>query len=74
LISVKDTGMGISKENLEQIFNRFFRTDEARSRYKGGSGLGLSIVKEIIKSHNGTISVNSVLNQGTEFIIRIPKI
>jgi len=73
-ISFKDTGMGIAPDNIERIFNRFYRTDEARSRYKGGSGLGLAIVKEIIKSHNGTIEVKSKIDHGTEFIIRIPKI
>jgi len=74
VIIFQDSGMGIAPEYLERIFDRFFRTDEARTRFAGGTGLGLSIIKEIIKAHNGSINVNSQLGQGSEFIIRVPKI
>jgi signal transduction histidine kinase len=73
-IHFKDTGIGISAENLPLIFNRFFRADEARSRYAGGAGLGLAIAREIVNAHMGTIEADSQLGIGTEFVIRIPKI
>ncbi|MGF9978024.1 sensor histidine kinase [Viridibacillus arvi] len=71
-IEVKDTGMGISKELLERIFDRFYRVDKSRSRNSGSSGLGLSIGKFIVESLNGTIEVSSTLNKGSEFTIIIP--
>ncbi|WP_423363127.1 sensor histidine kinase [Mycoplasma sp. P36-A1] len=67
--SVKDTGIGIEFEDIKNIFNRFYRVDKSRSRETGGSGLGLSIVKEIVESLGGTIEVSSEVNKGTEFII-----
>jgi signal transduction histidine kinase len=72
VIEVTDTGIGIPKIDLPRIFDRFFRVDKARSRVTGGTGLGLSIVKDIIEAHGGTISVNSVVNVGTTFSIRLP--
>jgi len=72
-ISVKDTGVGIPKENLKQIWTRFFKSDESRGKDKRGTGLGLSIVKEIIQAHNETIDVISTEGIGTEFIFRLPK-
>lgn len=66
---VKDYGVGIKKEHLDNIFERFYRVDKNRSRKLGGSGLGLSIVKNIIELHNGKIKANSEINNGTEFII-----
>lgn len=69
---VKDTGIGIPKEDLPRIFERFYRVD--KSRKSGGTGLGLAIVKHIVKSFGGTIEVKSELNKGTEFIFRIKHI
>ncbi|GGI39890.1 ATP-binding protein [Mammaliicoccus stepanovicii] len=72
-IIVRDTGVGIAKEHLEQIFNRFYKVDQSRTRGKNGTGLGLFIVQKIIDSHEGTISVNSVVGEGTTFFITLPK-
>ncbi|SHH12103.1 HAMP domain-containing sensor histidine kinase [Tepidibacter thalassicus] len=72
-ISVKDTGIGIPNEEISRIFERFYRVDKARSRKIGGTGLGLAIVKHIVISLNGNIEVKSKLNEGTEFIVFIPK-
>ena len=68
-VSIKDSGMGISKENQQRIFERFYRVDKARSRQNGGTGLGLSIVKYICNYYDLEIKVNSELNKGAEFII-----
>ncbi len=68
-ISVKDQGCGISQEDQERIFERFYRVDKARSRESGGTGLGLSIVKHIALSHNGSISVESTPGKGSTFTI-----
>lgn len=72
-IRVKDTGVGISKEHIGRIFERFYRVEKGRSRRMGGTGLGLSIVKHIVSYYGGTIHVESTPDVGTEFIIFLPK-
>ncbi|MDR1521632.1 MAG: HAMP domain-containing histidine kinase [Streptococcaceae bacterium] len=72
-ISICDYGEGIAKDDLDKIFNRFYRVDKARARKKGGNGLGLSIAKQLMENYNGKIAVKSKINQGTEFSISIPK-
>ncbi|QYR22357.1 HAMP domain-containing protein [Paenibacillus sp. sptzw28] len=71
-VTVADTGPGIDAEHLPFIFNRFYRTDAARTRNSGGMGLGLAIAKEFVLAHNGTIEVESRFGQGTTFIIQLP--
>ncbi len=73
LVSVQDTGIGIAKEDIPQTFSRFWRSDVSRERISGGLGVGLSITKEIVDRHNGTILVESELGKGTTFTIRIPQ-
>lgn len=67
-----DTGRGIEPKNLARIFDRFYRTDAARTRVSGGSGLGLAITRAIIQAHQGTIEVSSQLGKGTTFTLTIP--
>jgi signal transduction histidine kinase len=69
---ISDTGEGISEEDQEHIFERFYKADKSRTRSKGGSGLGLSIVKKIVDMHKGTIQVESKLSTGTIFIVSLP--
>jgi heavy metal sensor kinase len=71
-ISIEDTGIGISKEDLPYIFNRFYRADKARNKEIEGTGLGLSIANWIIESHSGRIKVQSEINIGTKVIINLP--
>ena len=68
-ISIKDTGIGMTKEELRHIFDRFYRSDQSRTKVKGGHGLGLAIAKIIILGHNGQIKVKSKVGEGTEFIL-----
>ena len=71
-VSVSDKGPGIGEADRAKIFERFFRADPSRSRSKGGTGLGLSIVASLVEAHGGTVSVDSVVGQGTTFTIRLP--
>ncbi|MEM7130862.1 MAG: HAMP domain-containing sensor histidine kinase [Chloroflexota bacterium] len=71
-VQIQDTGIGISEENQQLIFDRFYRTDKARSREMGGSGLGLSICQWIAKAHGGRITVKSSLHKGSEFTLWLP--
>lgn len=73
VISVRDTGIGIAKEDIPMTFSRFWRSDASRERESGGLGVGLSITKEIVDRHNGTISVESELGKGSTFTIRLPQ-
>ncbi|QUO32405.1 HAMP domain-containing histidine kinase [Faecalicatena sp. Marseille-Q4148] len=71
-VQICDTGIGISAENRQRIFEPFFRVDKSRSREMGGAGLGLSIVKKIIEKHDGTITVSNNNPQGTCFTVELP--
>jgi two-component system phosphate regulon sensor histidine kinase PhoR len=71
-ITVADTGIGISKEHQQRIFERFFVADKSRSKRSGGTGLGLAIVKHIAEAHGGKVSLKSEPGQGTTFIVRLP--
>jgi len=72
-ILLRDYGTGIPKSDLPFIFDRFYRVDKSRVRHAGGTGLGLSIVKAIIEAHSGTISIESIEEEGTTFTIKLPK-
>ncbi len=73
VISIKDDGQGIPKEDQERIFERFYRVDKARARGLGGTGLGLSIAKQIAEAHDCSIAAISGIDEGTEMIITIPE-
>jgi signal transduction histidine kinase len=74
VLTISDTGIGILPEDLPYIFDRFYRADRARSRDRGGTGLGLTIVQNIVQGHSGTIEVESTPGRGSTFILRLPMV
>jgi len=74
IIEVKDTGEGISSEDIDKIFDRFYRVDKARARSTGGTGLGLAIALSAVKYHNGQIEVKSEPGKGSTFTIILPDV
>jgi two-component system, OmpR family, sensor histidine kinase BaeS len=72
-IIVKDTGVGIPASETAKVFERFYRVDKSRSRKSGGSGLGLTIVKKLVEAHEGTVEIQSNLNEGTRVVIMLNK-
>ena len=73
-VKVSDTGIGIHPDDLPHIFERFYRADRARSRDRGGSGLGLTIVQSIVQEHQGSIEVESTPGRGSTFTLKLPKV
>ena len=72
IITVTDQGIGIPSRDLERIFERFYRVDQARSRTTGGTGLGLAIVRHVVQAHGGEVTVESVEGQGSTFRLTMP--
>jgi signal transduction histidine kinase len=72
-LCVRDDGPGIPEEHLPRLFDRFYRVDPSRSRQQGGSGLGLSICKQIVESHGGNLSVDSQVGHGSCFVATFPQ-
>jgi two-component system phosphate regulon sensor histidine kinase PhoR len=72
VIEVRDSGIGIPREHLHRIFERFYRVDRSRSREMGGTGLGLSIVKHVVRAHGGQVEADSVEGQGSTFRVELP--
>jgi two-component system, OmpR family, phosphate regulon sensor histidine kinase PhoR len=72
VVMIRDSGIGIAKEDKARIFERFYKADPSRNRSAGGSGLGLSIVKKIVEMHHGVIDVESVRGEGTTFTVQFP--
>lgn len=73
VIEVRDTGIGISDEGLQHVFERFYREDKARNRETGGFGLGLSLANYIVSIHQGTIKASHNNPKGTVFMVKLPK-
>jgi signal transduction histidine kinase len=72
VLAVRDTGIGMEEATLSRIFDAFYQVDGGTTRAHGGAGLGLSIVKQLVESHEGTIEVTSTLGQGTLFTVTLP--
>lgn len=72
VLEISDQGIGIPKEDIDKVFDRFYRVDKARSRDQGGTGLGLAIAKKIVELYKGTIEIKSKVGQGTKVIVRFP--
>jgi len=72
IVSVSDTGIGIAKEELPKIFDRFYRAEHSQRKRTSGTGLGLSIAKSIVDSHHGTINVKSKIGKGSTFTVVLP--
>jgi signal transduction histidine kinase len=72
VVGVRDTGIGIPREHLPRIFERFYRVDAGRSREVGGTGLGLAIVKHLAEAHGGSVRATSTLGAGTEIAVFFP--
>ncbi|MEP6509628.1 MAG: HAMP domain-containing sensor histidine kinase, partial [Gemmatimonadales bacterium] len=73
-IKIEDTGIGISNENLEKIFERFWQVDQTRTRLRGGTGLGLMVSRSLARAMGGELNVTSELGKGSRFIVRLPMV
>jgi signal transduction histidine kinase len=74
LVEVADTGIGIPAEDVERVFERFYRVDRGRSRTSGGTGLGLSLVRNVVEHAEGSVAIVSELGRGTNVTIRLPRV
>ena len=72
LLTISDTGIGINPEDLPHIYERFWRSEKSRARVSGGTGIGLAIVRELVRAHDGQIEVQSTAGAGTRFEVRLP--
>jgi two-component system sensor histidine kinase BaeS len=73
VVTVTDSGTGIAAEDFPKVFDRFWRADKSRTRRTGGSGLGLPIVRRLVRAHGGDVTASSVLGEGSVFTIRLPR-